>query len=293
MNVSGKLVFKWWNGTLEHIETPLYTEFRSLDLNNQNIGYCIASGPRRSSSVIRIDIQSKKFQVTVIRESRDAKEIDKLDISIPTLVKFPSGDCTVSGWFYPPFSSSYKAAEGTLPPVVLFAHAGPTGAATESLNMKTQYFTSRGFAVFDVNYRGSTGFGTEFRNSLRKKWGLVDRDDMINAAQYLVDNRFVNKDRICMMGSSASGYLLLATIQNSSLIKAASSLYGVCDLIALTKDTHKFELGYNDQLIGKYPEEEHIYKQRSPVNKIDQINCPIVFFHGDRDTVVPLSQSIT
>ncbi|KHN79899.1 putative peptidase YuxL [Toxocara canis] len=290
MNVSGKLVFKWWNGKVVHLETPMYTHFRCLALNTHNIAYCIASGPTRCTSVIRIDIQNNK--VAVVRESRDANQIDNLDISVPELIRFSSGGCTVSGWFYPPFSRSFVAPEGTLPPVVLMAHGGPTANASNALEMKLQYFTSRGFAVFDVNYRGSTGFGTDYRNLLRKQWGIVDRDDMINAAQYLVDSRRVDAKRVCIMGSSAGGYLLLSTLLHSDVIRAASSLYGVSDLVGLYKDTHKFEYGYNEQLIGKYPEEAHIYESRSPLGKADQLSCPVAFFHGDQDTVVPLSQSI-
>uniref|UniRef100_A0A915CHM1 Acyl-peptide hydrolase n=2 Tax=Parascaris univalens TaxID=6257 RepID=A0A915CHM1_PARUN len=282
MNVSGKLHFKWRNGNVDRLETPLYTQFRCLALNTRNIAYCVASGPTRSSSLIRIDVESG--EVTVVRESRDAAQIDSLDISVPELIEFSSGGYTVSGWFYPPFSRSFVAPQDALPPVVLMAHGGPTANATNSLDMKMQYFTSRGFAVFDVNYRGSTGFGTKYRNLLRRQWGVMDRDDMISAAKYLVSSRRVDENGVCIMGSSAGGYLLLSTILHSDIIKAAASLYG---------DTHKFEYGYNEQLIGKYPEEAHIYESRSPIRMVDRLHCPVAFFHGDEDAVVPLSQSIS
>lgn len=290
MNVSGKLVYKQWNKEVKTIDCSHYTSFKCLALDESGTAYAIASGPAKSSSVIRIQLDTEK--VDILRESRPSSDIEKYDISIPESMHFQSDGITVQAWFYPPFSKKYAAPEGTLPPVVLVAHGGPTACSPNTLDMKIQYLTTRGFAVCDVNYRGSTGFGTVFRNMLRRNWGIVDRNDMINAASYLISQKRVDPKRLCIMGSSAGGYLLLATILKSNLFSAAASLYGVSDLIGLAKDTHKFELGYNEQLIGKFPEEKALYEQRSPLSHLDQLSTPVAFFHGEDDPVVPLTQSM-
>uniref|UniRef100_A0A0R3S0N8 Peptidase_S9 domain-containing protein n=1 Tax=Elaeophora elaphi TaxID=1147741 RepID=A0A0R3S0N8_9BILA len=292
MNVSGKLVYKQWDEKVKTIDCSCYTSFKCLDIDESGTAYAIASGPTKSSSVVRIQLDTEQASVVVLRESRSSADIEKFDISIPEPICFQSDGITVQAWFYQPFSKTYTAPEGTLPPVVLIAHGGPTAYSSSTLDMRIQYLTTRGFAVCDVNYRGSTGFGTVFRNMLRRNWGIVDRDDMINAARHLISQKRVDPKRLCIMGSSAGGYLLLATILKSDLFSAAASLYGVSDLIGLAKDTHKFELGYNEQLIGKFPEERALYEQRSPLNHIDQLSTPVAFFHGEEDPVVPLTQSM-
>uniref|UniRef100_A0A8R1TYK1 Acyl-peptide hydrolase n=1 Tax=Onchocerca volvulus TaxID=6282 RepID=A0A8R1TYK1_ONCVO len=290
MNVAGKLVYKEWNKKVKAIDCSCYTNFKYLALDESGTAYAIAAGPAKSSSVIKIQLDTER--VNVIRESRSSTDIEKYDISIPESINFQSDDITVQAWFYPPFSKTYVAPEGTLPPVVLVAHGGPTCYSPNILDMRIQYLTTRGFAVCDVNYRGSTGFGTILRNMLRRNWGIVDRNDIINAASHLISQKRVDPKKLCIMGSSAGGYLLLATILKSDLFSAAASLYGVSDLISLAKDTHKFELGYNEQLVGKFPEERVLYEQRSPLNHIDQLSTPVAFFHGEEDPVVPLAQSI-
>ncbi|VDM96979.1 unnamed protein product [Thelazia callipaeda] len=290
LNVAGKIIFKPWNAKAQLVIGSPYSYFKNLALDENHTAYAIASGPAKSSTIVRIQLDTN--QVDVIRESRPSLDIDKYDISVPESINFKSDGVAVQAWFYPPFSTSYQAPENTLPPVVLFAHGGPTSYSPNTLNMKIQYLTTRGFAVCDVNYRGSTGFGTVFRNMLRRNWGIVDRNDMINAAKKLISQRRVNPRHICIVGSSAGGYLLLATIIKSNLFAAAASLYGVSDLIGLAKDTHKFELGYNEQLVGKFPEESALYEERSPLNHCDQLTTPVAFFHGEDDLVVPLTQSV-
>ncbi|VDK73391.1 unnamed protein product [Litomosoides sigmodontis] len=290
MNVSGKLVYKQWNKEVKEIDCSCYTSFKYLALDESNTAYAIASGPTKSSSVIKIQLDTE--QVVVLRESRSSSDIEKYDISMPESISFQSDGINVQAWFYPPFSKTYAAPEGTLPPVVLVAHGGPTAYSSNALDMRVQYLTTRGFAVCDVNYRGSTGFGTVFRNMLRRNWGIADRNDMINAASHLISQKRVDPKRLCIMGSSAGGYLLLATILKSDLFSAAVSLYGVSDLVGLAKNTHKFELGYNEQLVGKFPEERALYEQRSPLTHTDQLSTPIAFFHGEDDPVVPLAQSV-
>ncbi|CAJ0600123.1 unnamed protein product [Cylicocyclus nassatus] len=251
-------------------------------------------GPRKASCIVKIDIfkEDQKPTINVIRTARDDKDLESLDISEPEDIEFQSGDVTVHAWLYMPKNRNYVAPEGTLPPVLLVGHGGPTGISTDALDLKKQFFTSRGFAVLDVNYRGSTGCGTEFRNMLKGQWGLVDRDDMIAAAQSVIAKGLVDTEKVCIKGSSAGGYLVLSSLLHSDVFKAAVSIYGVGDLVGLAKDTHKFERGYNEVLIGKYPEDKEVYEARSPINHIDRLRTPIAFLHGKEDTVVPVSQSV-
>uniref|UniRef100_A0A0N5AS64 Peptidase_S9 domain-containing protein n=1 Tax=Syphacia muris TaxID=451379 RepID=A0A0N5AS64_9BILA len=289
LNVSGQLVFKSKAGEVRKLSLKDYEEFSHLSLW-ESYAFCIASGPRRSTSVIRIHLDSEK--VDVIRESIDSKKIEEYDISSPRNLTFESWSTDVSGWFYPPYSRSYEAPKQSLPPVILMAHGGPTAKASNSLSMKVQFFTSRGFAVFDVNYRGSTGYGTKFRNKLQGRWGIVDRDDMINAARYLVNKSMVDFKKVCIMGSSAGGLSVLNAVMDCGLFAAAASLYGVSDLVGLCKNTHKFERAYNEQLIGSYPQELNEYVSRSPAYKSEELMCPTCFFHGTRDVVVPIIHSL-
>ncbi|EYC04575.1 hypothetical protein Y032_0087g2090 [Ancylostoma ceylanicum] len=293
MNVGGRLMYKQ-NGHVRTIPTPEYTVFSHLSITQGNVVYTIAAGPRKASCILRIDL-SKEDQdpaITVVRTARDDADLESLDISEPERIEFQSDGVPVSAWFYTPKNRNFTGPPGALPPVLLLGHSGPTGIATDALDLKKQFFTSRGFAVLDVNYRGSTGFGTSFRNMLKGQWGVVDRDDMIAAARSLIARRLVDADKVCIYGSSAGGYLVLSALIHSDVFKAAVSVYGVADLVGLVKDTHKFERGYNEVLIGKYPEEEQIYKDRSPINHIDRLQTPIAFLHGKEDTVVPVSQSV-
>uniref|UniRef100_A0A8R1HHT2 Acyl-peptide hydrolase n=1 Tax=Caenorhabditis japonica TaxID=281687 RepID=A0A8R1HHT2_CAEJA len=294
MNANGVLYLRTGFGTVE-IPTPGYTVFQYLSLDP--IGselFAIASGPKRASSVISIDLSNKDFPLKVHRESRDSAEIDALEISEPEEIVFNSDGVIVSGYFYPPKNSAYSAPPGSLPPVLLLGHSGPTAPAQDSLDFKKQFFTSRGVAVFDVNYRGSTGFGTDFRRMLYKNCGIVDRNDVLNGAKALIEQGRVDADKVVISGSSAGGFLLLSClISPDNIIKAAVSIYGVADLLALDEDTHKLEQYYNEMLIGKYPEEAAVYQERSPIYHIDKIETPIAFLHGKEDTVVPVKQSIT
>uniref|UniRef100_A0A1I7X588 Peptidase_S9 domain-containing protein n=1 Tax=Heterorhabditis bacteriophora TaxID=37862 RepID=A0A1I7X588_HETBA len=303
MNVGGRLMLRHGD-VVREVETPGYTMFSHLSITNKDSIYCIGQGPRKSSSILKIDVAYKKdpSSITVIRESRNSTEIDAMDISEPANINFESNGVKVSAWFYKPKNRSYIENVSTLPPVLVLGHYGPTAYASNVFDIKKQFFTSRGFAVLDINYRGSTGFGSSFRHMfvnflifqcmLKNQWGIVDRDDIINGTKAIIERGLVDKDRVCIMGSSAGGYLVLASLIHSDIFKAAVSIYGVADLVGLAKDTHKFEKGYNEILIGKYPEDEHIYKERSPINHIHKIKTPIAFLHGKEDTVVPVQQSI-
>ncbi|KAK6057626.1 peptidase, S9A/B/C family, catalytic domain protein [Cooperia oncophora] len=292
MNVNGRLMLRRELAVRE-VPTPGFTMFSHLSITEADVVYAIASGPKKASCVLRIDVSKEEEAVIdVVRTAREDSDLDALDISEPEHLEFQSDGVPVSAWFYKPKNRHFNGPAAMLPPVLLLGHGGPTAVAGNSLDLKKQFFTSRGFAVLDVNYRGSTGFGTNFRNMLKHQWGVVDRDDMIAAARSVIARRLVDGQKVCIQGSSAGGYLVLSALIHSDVFKAAVCSYGVADLVGLAKDTHKFERGYNETLIGKYPEEEQIYKERSPIYHVDRLQTPIAFLHGKEDTVVPVSQSV-
>ncbi len=171
------------------------------------------------------------------------------------------------------------------------SHGGPTSQTAATRDLRIQFWTSRGFGVLDVNYGGSTGFGTEYRRRLNGQWGVVDVDDCVNGARYLVRRGDVDPDRLIIRGGSAGGYTTLCALTFRSTFKAGASYYGICDLEALDEESHKFERRYNHSMIGPYPEQKELYRQRSPIHYTDRLNCPIIFFQGLEDKAVPPSQS--
>lgn len=202
----------------------------------------------------------------------------------------PQGE-PIYGFYYLPQNPSYTGLENSRPPLIVLCHGGPTGTTESSLNLKIQYWTSRGFAVADINYRGSTGYGRHYRQLLHKHWGVSDVEDVCAAAQFLVDQGLVNSQQLVIKGNSAGGYTTLAALTFSSTFTAGVSLYGIGDLETLATDTHKFESRYLDSLVGPYPETQDLYQQRSPIHHIEQLNCPILFFQGLLDKVVPPDQA--
>ena len=193
------------------------------------------------------------------------------------------------GFFYPPKNPLCRS-EG-LPPVIVKIHGGPTGAAEVSMRPVIQFWTSRGFALFDIDYTGSTGYGRLFREALKGQWGIADRDDILQGVSYLVDQGLVDPKRLYISGSSAGGFTLLRALTSSDLFSRATCYYGVSDLKALATETHKFEKHYLDQLIAPYPEGAAIYEERSPINEVDKIRASVLIFQGLEDKVVPPSQS--
>jgi dipeptidyl aminopeptidase/acylaminoacyl peptidase len=214
------------------------------------------------------------------------------DISNPQAIEFSTSDGdSAYGFFYPPKNAQVMTPLNTLPPLIVMCHGGPTGATETSLNIKIQFWTSRGFAILDVNYRGSTGYGRQYRDKLKNNWGVTDVIDVCSGAQYLIDHGLVDKQKIAIRGSSAGGYTVLAALTFSNTFKAGASLYGISDLEALAKDTHKFEAHYLDSLVGEYPAQQDIYRARSPIHHVDQLNCPVIFLQGLKDKVVPPNQA--
>lgn len=213
-------------------------------------------------------------------------------ISMPQAIHFTNSSAqTVHGFFYPPMHQNYQGETDSKPPLIVMCHGGPTGSTNPSFNLKAQYWTNRGFAVFDVNYSGSTGYGRAYRRRLYKQWGVADVDDLCKGAEYLIEQGWVDSNKIAIRGNSAGGYSVLAALTFHDTFTAGASLYGVGDLSALTEDTHKFESRYCDQLIGDYPKEKALYEQRSPINSIEQLNCPVIFLQGLEDKIVPPNQA--
>ncbi len=221
-----------------------------------------------------------------------APSIAKEFISKKEHIAFPSVDSTAFGNFYPPKNPNYKGLDNELPPLLVMIHGGPTAQAKPMLQPKVQYFTSRGFAVLDVNYRGSTGYGRKYRDLLKFNWGIADVQDCINGALYLAKKGLVDPKKLCIRGGSSGGFTTLLALAHDSTFACGADYYGVTDLIALAKDTHKFELHYLDQLIGLYPQEKTRYLARSPIHQVDKLNKPLIIFQGEKDPIVPKNQSV-
>jgi dipeptidyl aminopeptidase/acylaminoacyl peptidase len=213
-------------------------------------------------------------------------------LSVPEAIEFPTThDLTAHGFYYAPYNNDFAAPAGDLPPLIVISHGGPTGSTSTSLDLEIQYWTSRGFAVLDVNYGGSTGYGRAYRQRLNGQWGIVDVDDCVNGAQYLTARGLADPNRLIIRGGSAGGYTTLAALTYREAFKAGASYYGISDLETMATDTHKFESRYLDNLIGPYPAAKETYVERSPIHFTQRLNCPMILFQGLEDKVVPPDQS--
>ncbi|ELT96587.1 hypothetical protein CAPTEDRAFT_219862 [Capitella teleta] len=283
----GLLNTKKYNYT--QVETG-FSQHHHLAFNSDDWVFCIAGSPARFPVILRCHLPSK--QVEVLATSQ-ALSINQSYISIPQFISWPTTEGQKSyGYYYPPQNLDYQGPLESRPPLLVKAHGGPTSATSNSLNLGIQYFTSRGFGVLDVNYRGSTGYGKNYRHLLRSKWGLLDVADCCSGAQYLVETGKADRRRLCIDGGSAGGYTTLACLCFHDVFNAGVSKYGIGDLAILVAETHKFESRYCDRLLAPCtPENQHIFDSRSPMKHIDQFNCPIAFFQGDEDKIVPPNQA--
>ncbi|OWF45705.1 uncharacterized protein LOC110456701 [Mizuhopecten yessoensis] len=266
-----------------------FTSYRFLHLTTSGDIFCYGGSPTRFPCIIHVLPSGK---VNIIKESK-VLPIDKGYYSVPEEITWPTSNGDRSyGYLYLPQNKDFVGTEGTLPPLLVKAHGGPTSQSDNSLTLTIQYFTSRGFAVLDVNYRGSTGYGRTYRLKLLKNWGIYDMDDCCHGAQFLADSKKVDQNKLCIDGGSAGGYTTLACLTFRDTFKAGASHYGICDLEALAHDTHKFESRYLDSLIAPYSGDGvKIYKDRSPINFVDQLKCAMAFFQGDEDKIVPPNQA--
>ncbi|MCA9973555.1 MAG: S9 family peptidase [Anaerolineales bacterium] len=243
----------------------------------------------RPRAIVRVDLDT--LAVTTLRTSSELA-IDPGYISRPRALTYPTDDGQAAhALFYPPTNAAYAAPEGERPPLLVISHGGPTSAAEVQLDFEIQYWTSRGIGVLDVNYSGSSGYGRAYRTRLNGRWGLVDVADCINGARYLVEQGLADGQRLAIRGGSAGGYTTLCALTFHDFFQAGASYFGVSDVEALARETHKFESRYLDSLIGPYPEARAEYVARSPIHFADQLNCPLILFQGLEDQVVPPNQS--
>jgi dipeptidyl aminopeptidase/acylaminoacyl peptidase len=279
------------SGGLERIETP-YSGISSVRAEGMT-GEVVFRGSSSADTacIVRLDVSTGHHEV--LRRAGDLG-IDPGFLSVPEPVEFPTENGqTAYGFFYSPNNKDYVAPEGDLPPLLVMSHGGPTGATSTALDPEVQYWTSRGIAVLDVNYGGSTGYGREYRRRLDGAWGVVDVEDCENGALYLAGRGLVDGGRLMITGGSAGGYTTLCALAFTDTFAAGASHFGVSDVEALAKETHKFESRYLDRLIGPYPERSELYRERSPIHYTGRLSCPVIFFQGLEDEVVPKEQAET
>jgi dipeptidyl aminopeptidase/acylaminoacyl peptidase len=275
------------SGKLQPIANP-YQEIRQLRVTGSVIAL-LGGAPTIPVELARIDLYTNENEV--LARSIGQLPIDA-DLSVAETISYPTtGNRTAHAFYYPPRNARYQPAPAAKPPLMVISHGGPTGMATNTLKLATQYWTSRGFAVLDVNYGGSSGFGRAYRDALRGQWGVVDVDDCVAGARYLATRGVVDAERLVIRGGSAGGLTTLCALTFHDVFKAGASYYGVSDLKGLDQDSHKFESHYNEYLIAPQPEAETLYLLRSPINHADQLKRPMIFFQGLDDKVVPPQQS--
>ena len=272
---------------LETVELP-FTTISQIRAGGARVVFIGASGTE-ATSIVSLDLVTKSFEV--LRRSREIA-VDDGYISAGQSIEFPTaGGLTAHGYFYPPRNRDYAAPAHEKPPLLVMSHGGPTSSTSSSLKYSIQYWTSRGIAVLDVNYGGSSGYGRAYRQRLNGNWGIVDVDDCVNGARDLAERGEVDGNRMAIRGGSAGGYTTLCALTFRDTFKAGASHYGISDLEALARDTHKFESRYLEGLIGPYPERRDLYVERSPIHFIDRLNCPMILFQGLDDKVVPPNQA--
>jgi dipeptidyl aminopeptidase/acylaminoacyl peptidase len=274
-------------GRLDVIDVP-FTEMSGLVVDGDRFVLRAAS-PTSPSAIVELDPATGA--TTVLRQSTSTA-FDTADISSPEPLEFPTtGGRTAFGLFYPPHNRLVRGPNDELPPLIVTSHGGPTSSASAAFQVGMQLFTSRGYAVLDVDYGGSTGYGREYRKRLEGEWGVVDLDDCVNGARWLTERGRVDGERLAIRGGSASGYTTLCAITFSDAFRAGTSYFGIGDLETFVKQTHKFESRYLDRLIGPYPERRDLYHDRSPLNFPERISCPVLILQGAEDRVVPPAQA--
>ncbi len=269
------------------IQTP-YSSIASLRADH-GAAVMVAGSPTQAWAVVRWQVADGQFQV--LKETMRL-EFDPGYLSVAEPIEFATtGGASAHAFFYPPKNPEFQAPAQDKPPLLVFTHGGPTGASFAVLSLAIQFWTSRGFAVVDVNYGGSVGYGRPYRQRLIGQWGVVDVDDVVAAARYLADRGSVDPDRMAIRGGSAGGYTTLAALTFRQVFKAGASHFGVSDIEALAQETHKFESRYMDSLVGPYPQRKDLYVERSPIHFADRLRAPVIFFQGEDDKIVLPNQA--
>jgi dipeptidyl aminopeptidase/acylaminoacyl peptidase len=273
--------------TLEQVEVP-YTDVMYVCAEPTRAVFR-AGSPTDRAAVVELDLKTRGTKV--LRRASET-DVNPDYVSTPRAVEFPTeGGRTAHAFFYPPRNRDLVAPEGERPPLLVKCHGGPTSSASSTLRLDTQYWTSRGIAVLDVNYGGSTGYGREYRKRLGGEWGVVDVDDCVNGAKYLIEQGEVDAARCVITGGSAGGFTTLNALTFRDTFRAGASHFGISDLTVFVGDTHKFESRYLERLVGPYPERADLYFERSSLNFTERLSCPIIFFQGLEDKVVPPNQA--
>ena len=274
--------------TSRELDLP-YVEFSHLTrIDAQHIA-AVVGASKSLPSIVSIDIVSGK--ATTLRSAGESPlQADSISVAVP--IDFPSAHGrTAHAFYYPPTNPRYRGVPGTLPPLLALVHGGPTSQASPALRSSVQFWTSRGMALVDVNYGGSSGYGRAYRQALNGNWGVVDVEDVIAAVRFLVGSQRADAMRTAISGGSAGGYTVLVALSTSDVFHAGTDRFGVSDMTALARDTHKFESRYVDSLIGPLPEAQAIYDSRSPLNHLDGFKVPVLVLQGADDPVVPPNQS--
>jgi dipeptidyl aminopeptidase/acylaminoacyl peptidase len=279
------------DGTVTELGTP-FSRVTAVHAAPDGTVLVVAGSPTREPGVYRVD--AVDGVIATLRAPRDLG-VEPGFISVPEHITFPSDDGrTAHALFYPPAHPERTGPEGELPPLIVEIHGGPTSAASPVFSTAVQYWTSRGFAVVDVNYGGSTGYGRAFREELAGQWGIVDVADCLAAARHLARTGRVDGERLTIRGGSAGGFTTLAALVRADTpFAAGADLFGVADLEALARDTHKFESRYLDGLVGPYPADREVYVERSPIHHVDRFSRPLIVLQGSEDPIVPPAQSET
>ena len=263
-----------------------WNSFSSIQASTEQ--YCFIAASAHSFPEV---INLQRGRTEIIRRSCTT-ELDAAYFSYAIPIEFRGRhQDVVYAIYYPPASKDFQAPPDEKPPLIVLCHGGPTAMTDPSLDMRKQYWTSRGFALLDVNYSGSTGYGRDYRERLNGNWGIRDAEDCCDAAMHLVNQGLADPERLIIKGSSAGGYTVLCALTFHNTFSAGASYYGIGELESLLADTHKFESRYLDRLIGTYPENRQLYQQRSPINYVESLNCPVIFFQGTEDSVVPKEQA--
>ena len=276
-------------GVLEPRKTGLTT---ATTLSAGAAGVALAGMTDEEALCVFLD-ESPAIQAPQIIRRSGTLDIDRAFVSRPTRITIPSGKGEVFGLLYPPANPGAKGPAWKKPPLVISLHGGPTSAAARGLKPRTLFFTSRGFSWLDLDYSGSTGYGRAYRDRLKGNWGVADVEDTISAARFAASEGLADALAIFVTGGSAGGYTVLAAIASANVFRGAASYYGICDLVALQRTTHKFEQGYQFTLLGgSLDDHEALYQERSAIHHIDAIKTPLILFQGSDDEVVPKEQSI-
>ena len=275
-------------GKLTPLDLP-FTGLASIQLTNPDTAVAIAASATEEAALVSIDLSNGGYRVL---RAPGSLRLAEPFISLAEAIEFPTaGGVTAHAFYYPPTNPDCAGLPGEKPPLIVKVHGGPTSHSKPELAMATQYWTSRGFALLDVNHGGSTGFGRSYRNRLRNNWGVVDVTDVVAATKYLIERGRVDGNRAAIRGGSAGGFTVLAALAFHDVFKAGANYYGVSDLEALAQDTHKFESRYLDRLVAALPEGRAIYEARAPIRHLENFKAALITFQGSEDKVVPPSQS--